>query len=332
MEHDLRFGSDTEPGIRRRGRVRFTYVDDRTGRRPSREAMERIRTLAVPPAWTDVWIAADPASHVQATGRDARGRKQYRYHPRFTEDRSNDKFADLPSFAQVLGTLRARVRRDLASGDLGHDQVVAVIVRLLDVTSLRIGNAAYAAANESFGLTTLHDQHARIRGSTIRLAFRGKSAHDFDVTVEDPRLAKLVRRSRDLPGEPLFQYRTGTGEPRVVTSTDVNAYLSEHAAAGVTAKTFRTWHATVRAATGLAKVSTLDPAPQPARLNEVVDDVAGMLGNTRAVCRKSYIHPAVVQAYLDDDLLPSWNRRVGAKPAGTTVAERKVLRLLRRAT
>jgi len=328
---DLRFGSDTEPGIRRRGRQRFTYVDDRTGRRPSQEAMERIRALAVPPAWTDVWIAGDAASHVQATGRDARGRKQYRYHAQFTEDRSSDKFADLPAFGHALGPLRARVRRDLTADDLSHDQVVAVIVRLLDITSLRVGNAQYASANESFGLTTLQDAHARIRGSTIRLAFRGKSAHEFDITVNNPRLAKIVRRSQHLPGESLFQYRSETGEQRVVTSTDVNAYLSEHASMGVTAKTFRTWNATVRAASGLAKVAALEPEPRASRLNEVVDDVAGMLGNTRAVCRKSYIHPAVVEAYLDESLVPGWNRRVGAKPAGITVEERKVLRLLRRA-
>jgi DNA topoisomerase-1 len=293
--------------------------------------LERIAKLAVPPAWTDVWIAPDPASHVQATGRDARGRKQYRYHAQFTEDRSSNKFADLLAFGQSLGPLRARVRRDLGSGDLGYDQVVAVIVRLLDITSLRVGNPEYATTNQSFGLTTLRDEHASIRGSTIRLAFRGKSAHEFDITVDNPRLAKLVRRCQHLPGQSLFQYRTADGETRTVGSSDVNAYLSEFASVGMTAKTFRTWHATVRAASGLAKAATLDPTPRAAVINEVVDDVAGMLGNTRAVCRKSYIHPAVVESYLDETLLRSWNRRVGAKPPGTTVDERKVLRLLRRA-
>jgi DNA topoisomerase-1 len=325
----LRFGSDTEPGIRRRGHQRFSYIDERTGKPPGREHLERIRRLAVPPAWTNVWIAADPDSHVQATGRDARGRKQYRYHPQFTEDRASNKFADLRSFGMALGTLRARVRRDLAADDLGYDQIVAVVVRLLDVTSLRVGNHEYAVANRSFGLTTLRNGHAVVRGSAIRFTFRGKAAHEFDVSVENPRLAKIVRRCQHLPGQPLFEYRTPTGDVRRIGSSDVNAYLSEYAGAGVTAKTFRTWNATVRAASGLAKVAALDPEPRATRINEVIDDVAAMLGNTRTVCRKSYVHPAVIESYLDESLVPRWNRRVGSKPTGITVDERKVLRLLR---
>jgi DNA topoisomerase-1 len=328
-EGGLRFGSDNEPGIRRRGRQRFTYIDERTGKPPAREHLERIRRLAVPPAWTDVWIAADAASHVQATGRDARGRKQYRYHPLFTEDRASNKFAELRSFGLALGSLRSRVRRDLAADDLGHDQIVATVVRLLDVTSLRVGNAEYATANRSFGLTTLRNGHAVVRGSAIRFTFRGKSAHEFDVRVENPRLAKIVRRCQHLPGQPLFEYRTATGEVRRVGSSDVNAYLAEYAGAGVTAKTFRTWNATVHAASGLAQVAALDPTPRATRLNEVIDEVAATLGNTRAVCRKSYVHPAVIESYLDETLLPRWNRPVGAKPKGITVDERKVLRLLR---
>lgn len=325
----LRFGNDTEPGIRRRGHQRFRYIDERTGRPPAARHLERIARLAVPPAWTDVWIAADPASHVQATGRDARGRKQYRYHPQFTEDRSTDKFADLVAFGTSLGALRARVRRDLAADDLGHDQVVALVVRLLDVTSLRIGNPEYASTNRSFGLTTLRNGHAVVRGSAVRFAFRGKSAHEFDVSIENPRLAKIVRRCQHLPGQLLFGYRTATGEVRSVGSTDVNDYLGEHAGAGTTAKTFRTWNATVRAAAGLARAAGAHPGPTASVLNEVIDDVAATLGNTRAVCRKSYVHPAVVEGYLDETLLPRWNRRVGSKPAGLTVDERKVVRLLR---
>ena len=260
-----------------------------------------------------------------------RGRKQYRYHPQFTADRSSNKFADLIGFGSVLGQLRSRVRRDLAADDLGHDQIVAVVIRLLDVTSLRIGNAEYAATNRSFGLTTLRNRHAVVRGSTIHLAFRGKSAHDFDVTVENPKLARIVKRCQHLPGQALFEYRSPTGEIRTIGSTDVNAYLGEHASAGVTAKTFRTWNATVQAASGLARAVDLDPVPRATVLNEVIDDVAGALGNTRTVCRASYIHPAVVQSYLDETLAPSWSRKVSSKPAGTTVDERRVLRLLRRA-
>lgn len=327
----LRFGADSEPGIRRRGRQRFTYLDERTGRPAAKQHLERIRALAIPPAWTEVWIAGDERSHVQATGRDARGRKQYRYHSGFTASRAENKFSDLISFANSLGTLRGRVSRDLASGELGHDQVVAVVVRLLDLTGLRIGNSEYVRANRSFGLSTLRNDHVAVRGSTIRMAFRGKSAHDFDVRVDNLRLARIVRRCQHLPGQALFTYRTETGDARAISSNDVNAYLAEHARPGVTAKTFRTWNATVSAAAGLAHVTTLDPVPHAVRLNEVVEEVAGELGNTRAVCRQSYIHPAVIEAYLDQTLLPQWNRPVGSKPSHTSADERRTLRLLRAA-
>jgi DNA topoisomerase-1 len=324
----LRFGSDTEPGIRRTGRTRFTYTVERTGRRASADDLERIRRLAVPPAWTDVWIAADADSHLQATGRDARGRKQYRYHPAFTQDRAEVKFDDLTTFGRVLGPLRRRVNRDLAGVSLDHDRVIATVVRLLDVTSLRIGNVEYSRTNDSYGLTTLRDSHAKIRGGSVRFGFAGKSGHEFDVVVENARLAGIVRRCRDLPGQQLFQYRS-EGGISPVTSTDVNAYLSAHAAPGVTAKTFRTWNATVLAADTLATLADDEEAPQARTVNTAVDQVAEHLGNTRSVCRNSYIHPAVVAAYLDGALVRAWARRPSAKPSGLTIAERKTLRLLK---
>ena len=331
MSKSLRFGSDAEPGIRRRGRTRFTYVNERTGRSPSRTDMERIKALAVPPAWTDVWIASDAASHLQATGRDAKGRKQYRYHVDFTASRSEDKFADLVAFGMALGRLRRRVDRDLRSAGLDHDRVVAVVVRLLDLTGLRVGNAEYARANRSFGLTTLRDRHAVVRGTTVNLAFRGKSAHEFDVTVESARLARIVRQCQNLPGQHLFQYRTVDGALRPIGSSDVNTYLAEHGNVSMSAKAFRTWNATVLAAEGFVQASDDDGDPSARVVNEVVDKVAGELGNTRAVCRASYIHPAIVESYLDGTLAPQWRRPVGTRPAGITVAERRVLRLLKRA-
>jgi DNA topoisomerase I len=325
----LLFGSDQEPGIRRRGMKRFSYVYETSGRPASRADLDRIHGLAVPPAWTKVWISAERRSHLQATGRDARGRKQYRYHPAFTASQADDKFADLVSFGHALASLRGRVSRDLARHVVDHDRVVATVVRLLDITSLRIGNAEYSRTNHSFGLTTLRNRHVDVRGATIRFAFRGKSAHEFDVRVDNARLAKIVRRCQHLPGQQLFEYRAADGEIRRIGSTDVNAYLVEHAGPGVTAKTFRTWNATVRAADWLAGASEHDEPPTNRVLNEIIDEVAAHLGNTRAVCRNSYIHPAVVTAYIESTLLTRWRRRVGSRPASLTVAERKTLRLLR---
>lgn len=327
----LVFGSDQEPGIRRRGTKRFSYVYETGGRQVSRADLERIRALAVPPAWTTVWISADRRSHLQATGRDARRRKQYRYHPAFTASQADDKFADLVSFGHALASLRGRVNRDLGRHGVDHDRVVATVVRLLDITSLRIGNAEYSRTNHSFGLTTLRNRHADVRGATIRLAFRGKSAHEFDVRVDNARLAKIVRRCQHLSGQHLFEYRTADGEIRRIGSTDVNAYLVEHAGPGVTAKTFRTWNATVRAAYLLAGASEHDEPPTIRVLNEIIDEVADHLGNTRAVCRHSYIHPAVATAYIESTLLTGWRRPIGSRPTGLTIAERKALRLLRSA-
>ena len=325
----LHFGSDEAPGIRRRGTKRFTYMNEVTHRPVSQVDLHRIRSLAVPPAWQHVWISADPQSHLQATGRDARGRKQYRYHPAFVDAQSENKFGELVSFGNVLGSLRGRVDRDLRRDNLDQDRIVATVVRLLDITSLRVGNAEYSRANKSFGLTTLRNGHVVVRGSRIHMSFKGKSAHEFDVSVDSKRLSTIVRRCQDLPGQQLFEYRTPDGSVRVVGSSDVNRYLGEHAAAGITAKTFRTWNATVRAAEGLVRRAEDGSDPTQRVVNEVIDEVADHLGNTRAVCRNSYVHPVVVEAYVEGTLLPRWHRPVGRRPAGLTVAERKTLRLLK---
>jgi DNA topoisomerase-1 len=326
----LRFGSDEEPGIRRRGTKRFSYVDERTGRPITSPAvLDRIRHLAVPPAWTDVWIAADRDSHLQATGRDARGRKQYRYHEVFTDDRANHKFSDLVGFGSALGSLRRRVDRDLRLPDLSHDRVVATVVRLLDATSLRVGNAEYARSNRSFGLTTLRNRHAVVRGSTIHFEFRGKSAHSFDVTVDNRRLARIVRSCQHLPGQQLFEYQTLDGSVRRVDSADVNTYLGEYARPGATAKTFRTWNATVRAAEALFAATQQEDKPSKAVLNAAIDQVADHLGNTRSVCRNSYVHPAVIDAYLEGTLERRWQRPVSQRANRLSVGERKTIRLLK---
>ena len=327
LPHTLVFGSDDQPGIRRRGTKRFRYEHE-SGQEVSAEDRLRISSLAIPPAWTDVWISADPSSHLQATGRDAKGRKQYRYHNEFTEARGAAKFDDLTEFASGLGRLRRVVQSDLDAPTLNHDHIVAVLVRLLDITALRVGNEVYAQTNQSFGLTTLRNRHVAIRGSVIRMKFRGKSAHEFDITVEDKRLAKLVKRCQALPGQRLFQYRDDDGEIRHVGSTDVNDYIRRHGSNIGSAKTFRTWGASVMAGELLAEAANDDAELTPRTVNAALRLVAGHLGNTLAVCRSSYVHPVIIDRFLDGKLADIWTPAVGRTPAGLEVSERRLLRLL----
>ncbi len=300
----LFFGSDDEPGIRRHGRQRVRYVDDLTGEQiDDTDTIERIRSLAVPPAWTDVWIAADPWSHVQATGRDARGRKQFVYHAQFRQQRDEAKFELLVPFGHALPALRRRLVVDLRRRGLPQERVLALVVTLLEDTFVRIGNEEYARTNGSFGLTTLRDRHVRYDGSGVRLRFPGKSGKGHDVAVGDPRLARLVRRCQDLPGQVLFQYLGEDDVPRPVRSSEVNDYLRDITGMEATAKTFRTWSATVLAAAGLAGL----PAPTTVRegrrvVSGMLELVSSELNNTPAVCRRSYIHPAVIERYLDGNL------------------------------
>jgi DNA topoisomerase I len=281
------------------------------GGRPVRDrsTLARIRSLAIPPAYTDVWICADGEGHVQATGRDARGRKQYRYHPDWHTVRGETKYHRLRAFGEALPALRRRVDADLGARTLTRAKAVAAVVALLDATGERIGSAEYARANRTFGLSTLRDGHARIEGTTLRLRFRGKHGLVREVTLRDRRLARTVQRCRDLPGQTLFQYESDDG-PRPITSTDVNGYLREAMGADFTAKDFRTWAGT-RAAVRFLADNSAEGETKTARQRHVralCEAVAGLLGNTVAVCRKHYIHPAVIEAFEDGSFEKRWAR------------------------
>jgi DNA topoisomerase I len=331
----LRHSNDRSPGIsRRRAGKGFSYVDH-DGRRVRDDAtLDRIRSLAIPPAWDDVWICPDPLGHLQATGHDARGRKQYRYHPQFRERRESAKYERLVAFARALPAIRRQVDRDLARQGLPREKVLAAVVRLLELTLIRVGNDEYRRLNRSFGLTTLRDRHATVRGSTVRFRFRGKSGRVHEVGLRDRRLATVIRRCRDLPGQELFQYEGEDGLPVDVRSDDVNEYL-QAIAPDITAKDFRTWAGTVLAYRALRALDEPATATEAKRnVVSAIRDTADQLGNTAAVCRRSYVHPVVVEAYLDPRLrgaLVGAAEAAGSPPAGTTRAEeRAVVRLLER--
>ena len=324
----LRYGSDAEPGFSRHGRRRFSYVDSR-GRPASARQVERIEALVIPPAWTDVWIAPKADWHLQATGRDARGRKQYLYHAAFRDERESAKFDDLRQFGLDLPALRRAVARDLGERGLTHDRVVAAVVRLLDTTALRVGNEQYAAANRSYGLTTLRNRHARTSRQRVRLQFTGKSAHEFDVTVTDPAVARVVHACQHLPGQLLFEYADDDAAVHPITSSDVNAYLQGRSCASATAKTFRTWGASVLAASLLSAADPPETTRQRSRsINDAVREVAAHLGNTLTVCKRSYVHPTIYDAFDDGDLAARWVGAAPTKPAGLTSDERRLWTLI----
>jgi len=295
--------SDAAPGISRLKRGSgFVYRDARGRKLTDAAELGRIRALAIPPAYTDVWICAHPNGHLQATGLDARGRKQYRYHPRWREQRDAHKFDRLIEFGTALPRIRARVARDLASVDgpgLIREHVLATLVRLLDTTLARVGNDEYARENHSFGLTTLRSRHADVRGSRLRLRFKGKSGVLHDVAVQDRRVARTVRRCMNLPGAELFRYVDEDGATRAVGSTDVNDYLREAASIELSAKDFRTWHASVTAF-DLARKEFGGGSRRRGRVQRVLGEVAARLGNTIAVCRSAYVHPCVLDLLADD--------------------------------
>jgi DNA topoisomerase-1 len=298
----LRYVNDqTTPGIRRVGpQKRFRYIDPMD--RPVSEAAElqRIRSLAIPPAWTDVWICPYANGHIQATGRDARGRKQYRYHPDWRQIRDEVKYGSLIRFAEALPRIRARARADVAEPGLSRNKVLATVVQLLEKTLIRVGNEEYARTNGSIGLTTMRDGHAKISGATIRFEFRGKSGIAHTVDLHDRRLAPIVKACRDLPGYELFQYIDENGERQVIDSADVNEYVREASGEDFTAKDFRTWAGTVLAARALAEIGRSRTTREAKRkIVAAVEQVAKRLGNTKAVCRKCYIHPAILDAYMD---------------------------------
>jgi DNA topoisomerase I len=292
----LRYVSDRTPGIQRKASSRgFRYYrpDGRLIRHPGE--LTRIARLAVPPAWTEVWICPDPRGHLQATGRDARGRKQYRYHPGWRQTRDETKYDRLPAFAAALPKIRACIAADLARPGLPREKVLATIVRLLETSLIRVGNDEYARENRSFGLTTLRNRHVKVEGSNVRFEFRGKSGVRHSVSVTDRRVARIVKSCRDLPGQELFQYLDEDGKRHSVGSGDVNDYLRAAAGEDFTAKDFRTWAGTVLAFVAFCELKLPDP-PSAKQVISVVDAVAGVLGNTRAVCRNSYIHPGIMDA------------------------------------
>jgi DNA topoisomerase-1 len=300
----LRYVSDADPGIRRvRAGRGFRYVDPDGKSVRTKETLARIRSLAIPPAWDDVWICPRDNGHLQATGRDARGRKQYRYHPRWREVRDGTKYDRMAAFGQALPLIRAKTEEHLKLPGLPREKILATVVRLLELTHIRVGNEEYARQNGSYGLTTLRDQHATVNGSTVRFSFRGKSGVRHAVELSDRRLARIVRRSQELPGQELFQYVDDDGQQHAIDSADVNDYLRETTGQDFTAKDFRTWAGTVLAACELAAQAKAGSAREAKRnVVQAVTAVAERLGNTVAVCRKCYIHPAVFDAYLSGRL------------------------------
>jgi DNA topoisomerase-1 len=297
----LTYVTDEDPGVRRRRKGDgFVYLD--LAGRPLRdpETLERIRRLAIPPAYEDVWICPDPNGHIQATGRDQRGRKQYRYHERWRAVRDETKYARMAAFGRTLPAIRAQVDADLRRPGLPKEKVVAAVVRLLELTLIRVGNDEYARTNKHFGLTTLRDRHAQFAGAEVQFVFKGKSGVEHSAGVRDRRLARVVKSCQDIPGQRLFQYYDEAGERRPIGSADVNAYLREATGEDFTAKDFRTWAGTIAAAKALAM------QPPPASEREArqatalcVKATAGLLGNTPAVCRAAYIHPEVLKAFAE---------------------------------
>jgi DNA topoisomerase-1 len=340
-EVGLRYVSDARPGIRRRrvGKA-FSYRGPDGSLVRDRAMLDRIRALAVPPAWTDVWICPRPDGHIQATGRDAKGRKQYRYHPRWREVRDAAKYGRTIAFAESLPAIRDRVDRDMSLPGLSRAKVLAAVVRLLETTFIRVGNAEYARDNRSFGLTTLRDRHARIEGSSVRFRFKGKAGKEHQVGVRDRRLARIVRRCQELPGQELFQYLDADGNVIDVTSGDVNDYLREITGQEFTAKDFRTWGGTVLAAQALRAIEEQAEEGRAGSERELkrdivraVEEVARSLGNTPTVCRQCYVHPAILDAYLDGATLSAMRAQADATLREADAAgdddEVTVLRLLR---
>jgi len=334
----LHYVSDMSPGIKRkRAGKHFSYIglDGKPIHDP--EELKRIRALAIPPAWTNVWICPKPNGHIQATGRDAKGRKQYRYHPRWRAVRDETKYHRVIAFGEALPAIRARVTRELARpGMLSREKVLAAVVLLLDATSIRVGNEEYARANRSYGLTTLRNRHVAISGSNIRFHFRGKSGKEHRVTVRNKRLARIVKDCQELPGHELFQYVGADQQLSTIESADVNAYLRQISGQDFTAKDFRTWAGTVAAADALAQLGKPETEAQAKKnINQAIEMAANHLGNTKAICRKCYVHPGIIDTYLEGTLLDTFQRcevtenASGKEYEGLRPDEQKVLQFLK---
>ncbi|WP_429285703.1 DNA topoisomerase IB [Paraburkholderia sp. GAS206C] len=303
MPSGLRHADDTRPGYSRKLlKEGFAYFDVAGKRIEDADEIARINALAIPPAYADVWICPDPRGHIQATGRDARGRKQYRYHPRWRETRDADKYERMTAFGRALPKIRARVSRDLKLRGMPGDKVIAAIVQLLDSTLIRIGNAEYARDNQSYGLTTLRKKHLKVEAGRVRFRFRGKSGIEHDVTIDNPRVKRIVLRCAELPGHDLFQYVDEDGTRHTVGSAEINDYLKRASDADFTAKDYRTWAGSVYAFAALRRLLCDSAAEARRHVVATVKEVAALLRNTPAVCRRCYIHPAVIAAFEADEL------------------------------
>lgn len=314
----LRYVSDTRPGITRAGSSgAFRYAGADGVSVTDEATLARIKSLVIPPAWTDVWICAQANGHLQATGRDAKGRKQYRYHPRWRHLRDEVKYERMLNFGKALPAIRRQVDAALKLSGLPREKVLATVVYLLELTMMRIGNEEYARTNKSFGLTTLRNRHVLIDGKAVEFRFRGKSGVFHTVKVEDRRLARIIQRSRDLPGQELFQYIDEHGEPHTIDSADVNEYLRQITGEDYTAKDFRTWSGTVLAALALQEFEKFDSEAQAKRnIVRAIESVAERLGNTPAICRKCYVHPAIIDAYLEGTVLEALRTRTEQELVG----------------
>ena len=323
----LKYVSDGFAGItRRRSGAGWIYFAPNGVRIRDAQKRKRLNSLAIPPAWTDVWICPDPDGHIQATARDARGRKQYRYHSSYREACDRSKFRHMLEFSEVLPRLRERIERDLRGDDLSRRQVLATVIRLLDKTLIRVGNDEYAKENRSFGLTTLRRRHVEVDGHELRFSFRGKSGVEHDVSITDKRLAQIIQRCQDLPGVELFKYVDSHGKRHAVASDDVNQHLREITGRDVTAKDFRTWGGTMHAALALRSMGIASSRREADRnIVRAMDIVSQRLGNTRAVCRKYYVHPALIEAYLEGRtvVLDADEMRPRAKRTGRGAALRR---------
>lgn len=323
LPRDLHYVDDSQPGIRRKKvRGTFNYFDAKDERIIDADEIKRLDSLAVPPAYTDVWICADPRGHLQATGRDARGRKQYRYHPRWCEVRDTDKYARLQAFGNALPKLREQLQAQIAEPGFTREKVLATVVMLLDATLIRVGNSQYARDNKSYGLTTLRTRHVDIKGSDIKFQFLGKSGVEHQVSVKDRRLATVVKRCMELPGQDLFQYLDEDGARHTISSSDVNTYLQHLTGADFTAKDYRTWAGTAMALAVLRELEWQPESDAKRHVVATVKAVAKQLGNTPAVCRKCYIHPAVLEHFSLGELskLPKPRVRKGLKAEEVALA------------
>ncbi len=331
-EAGLRYVGDASPGYSRRMNGKdFEYLDTEGKRIRDEQRLVRIKRLAIPPAWTEVWICPSATGHIQATGRDARRRKQYRYHERWREIRDENKFERLAAFAQALPKIRRRIARDMKLPGMPRQKVLATVVRLLERTFMRIGNEEYARENKSYGLTTIKNRHVTLRGAHLRFRFRGKSGRQHEVDLRDRAVAKIISRLQDLPGQELFQYVDDDGELRDIRSQDVNDYLREITSENFTAKDFRTWAGTLLSALALNAQGGFETNKQgKANIKTAIAAVAQLLGNTPAICRKCYVHPAIVEAYLNRKQIAGLGEAI--KTPGSiniNAVERALLKFLR---